>query len=307
MQSLPGFEKLKNNSNNESEDIILTKLVNNLGSIHTLEEENNKLKKVLIDNQNQIRHDYKNKIKTLIDIVKTRENEFSQLRQTIMDNYNKFVTNFNKKLRIEKNKNLNLKSKINTVLPKLLRLEKENKELKVNQIKTKFLLKKNYEKQVFGLNKNLRIEQANHKHLAKFHEKTKLGLKNQLETQIQQNIELKKTTSELINRLQIAEKKNKNIINHNKLLIGKINYLENNTLANEKELEKRFKTIKDKFEDKLKVSLKEFLDKEIEYKTRIDSLQNDLKKYIFEIKDIRQNYYNKENKLKQKVSELFSN
>ena len=144
MQSLPDFEKIEEYSNNEPEDVILTKLVKNLDSIHNLEEENKKLKKVLIDNQNQVKYDYKKKIHTLIGLVKSREKDFERLRQTIMDNYNKFVINFNNKLRVEKNKNLVLVKKIDTILPKVIMLTKENKELKVNQIKTKFLFKKNY-------------------------------------------------------------------------------------------------------------------------------------------------------------------
>jgi flagellar biosynthesis regulator FlbT len=71
-------------------------------------------------------------------------------------------------------------------------------------------------------------------------------------------------------------------------------------------LEKRTQLIKQEFEKKLKQIVKQQLDKEIEYKSKIDSLGQDLKRYYEGLKKSKEKYYLREKELKEKLKEILN-
>ena len=172
-------------------------------------------------------------------------------------------------------------------------------------------LKKNFEKKLGVINDNLKLQHASHKSILKQHESDKIDLKKELEVQKQKNAFLVNKYHNLLNLSKNIEEQNQKIKNLNNKLVQKIDYLDKNTLGNEKKLEEKTRAMKKELETKLKQITKQFLDKEIEYKARIDSLNIDLMKYFKELKDLRIKYHNKEKevyeikvRIKEKLNQI---
>ena len=145
MKALPIYEDFEKE---ETETDIAKKLLHNIEKIKNLESDNKNLQKILVNNQNLIKKDYSTKIDTLISLIHKKDLEFRHLRQQLKQDYNTFVQKFNEKLTDEKKKNLILIKKFDSSLKNLKGYQLENKALKANNIKIKYLLKKEYEKKL---------------------------------------------------------------------------------------------------------------------------------------------------------------
>jgi hypothetical protein len=301
MKALPIYEDFEKE---ETETDIAKKLLHNIEKIKNLESDNKNLQKILVNNQNLIKKDYSTKIDTLISLIHKKDLEFRHLRQQLKQDYNTFVQKFNEKLTDEKKKNLILIKKFDSSLKNLKGYQLENKALKANNIKIKYLLKKEYEKKLHDVSKDYRLHQSKTKHLIKKHESDKLTLNEQIEYSKQKIKFLEDKYKNIIDRFEISEKNNHELKDINKKLFSKIKYLEDKTIANQNELETRFNILKQKFEEKIKDTTKNFIDKEIEYKTTIDSLNKDLKKYIIESHNTKKLFYDKEKELKRKIENI---
>ena len=184
MKALPIYEDFEKE---ETETDIAKKLLHNIEKIKNLESDNKNLQKILVNNQNLIKKDYSTKIDTLISLIHKKDLEFRHLRQQLKQDYNTFVQKFNEKLTDEKKKNLILIKKFDSSLKNLKGYQLENKALKANNIKIKYLLKKEYEKKLHDVSKDYRLHQSKTKHLIKKHESDKLTLNEQIEYSKQKN------------------------------------------------------------------------------------------------------------------------
>lgn len=309
MQTLPDLNNLKENSTISStshikKEKILQDLLLNYEQIKILEEDNLKLKNILVENQNKVKTGFINKINILTELLIKNDQEYKNTKYKLKDNYNNFVKHFNSKVIQEKEKNQILHTRNERLINLVKKLEYNNQELLVKNTKIQYLLKKTFEKKIYSLSKDLRFSKSSHKNILKEHQKYKIEYENELQLEKNKVGFLSKKHKELILMVEKTEEENKKIKDYNKKLISKIDYLHNNILSNNEKLESRFEIIKEKFEEKLKQNLKQNLDKEIEYKARVDSLNKDLGKYIHELKNIKEKYYTKEQVLKEKIKNI---
>ena len=281
-------------------NIVLENILKNIENIKKLEQDNKKLKNLLLKNQDSMEGNLNNKINDLINILNKKEAEFLEYKNKIKQNHEKLIINFNEYLNKEKQKNKLLK----TLLPEFKKVKLENTLMLKKHAKLKYILKKDFEKRISKINDEYKINKVKHQSILKDFEKDKLNFNSLLEEQKQKNLILREKYIQLRNKAEEIEAENKKIKFVNKKLVDKINYLHENTLGNDKKLAQKSHELKNQFEIKLKNMAKQFLEKEIEYKTRIDSLNFSLKKYFTELKELKQKYYNREEELKNKLNKL---
>ena len=89
-----------------------------------------------------------------------------------------------------------------------------------------------------------------------------------------------------------------------KAMFAQIKAMQASGIVNEQKLEQKTDEKKSLYKKKIKEIIKSFIDKEVEYKSRIRSLNDDLKKYITETKFYKERYYARELELKEKIGEV---
>ena len=81
--------------------------------------------------------------------------------------------------------------------------------------------------------------------------------------------------------------------------------MQKKSIANENVLSARTEMIKAFFTNRLKEMAKLQINKEIDYRARIESLSRDLTKYYEELKSSKQKYFSREKIIKEKIKEIF--
>ncbi len=278
--------------------LILKSILDNLNNIKKLEQDNLRLKEILLKSRGTINESLKKKIQSLLLVIKKKEAEFEEYKKKLAQDYKKLALNFNRLLLKEKKKNIALKA----LVPEIKKLRLENENLRKKQAELKFLLKKEFEKKLSEISNEFRINKAKHKTILKEYEDHKLKLKARLEKQKSKNKELIEKYNSIASRLKNAELENRRLREIIKNLENKINELTKKD--NKEKLNKKISEVKAVFEARLLALSKEFLEKEIGYKARIKSLNSELKKYFSELEKTKAKYYKREEELKNKIKSL---
>ncbi len=233
MVRLPDFEELDRVTKKEASSVnreismtedLLKRLLVNIAAFKKIEENNLKLRKLLLKNQDLIKSDMYDKFNKLTKSVKEEKKKSQHKHKSLLREYEELKLELNKRLAKEKEKNIHL----TTQYKKLLKGTKEIYE--------------NYEK-------------------------------------------MKLLNNRIMDKLTLLSKK---------------------SLANEDLLKQKTILIRKNFEDRLKKLGKLHLDKEIEYKTQVESLTEDLKRYYGELKESKKKYYEREKDIKEKFKEILN-
>ena len=217
-------------------NIVLENILKNIENIKKLEQDNKKLKNLLLKNQDSMEGNLNNKINDLINILNKKEAEFLEYKNKIKQNHEKLIINFNEYLNKEKQKNKLLK----TLLPEFKKVKLENTLMLKKHAKLKYILKKDFEKRISKINDEYKINKVKHQSILKDFEKEKLNFNSLLEEQKQKNLILREKYIQLRNKAEEIEAENKKIKFVNKKLVDKINYLHENTLGNDKKLAQKY-------------------------------------------------------------------
>ena len=184
----------------------------------------------------------------------------------------------------------------------------DNRKIKITLLKNNSVLRKKFENKFKEIKSSLvdkqKISEDHHKTLLKKHEELKLELNKKLILEKSRNTVLEKKYNELVKASEKILEDNKRLQTMNKKMLNALSYFEKRSVANQKVLEDQAKLIRQDFENKLKKFAKIQLSKEIEYKTKIDSLTKDLEKYYDELRKSKQKYYLREKQLKEKLKEI---
>ena len=191
--------------------------------------------------------------------------------------------------------------------------EKLNKQIleKIAEWKKSIIEKEIYEKNII-LRKELeiaereKISDEKHRSLLKNHEEMKLELGKKLQKEKERADILAKKYEDLLEASKNVVEEKEKIERMNKRIVQKFALAEKNSLANKEELKKRTDQIREEFENKLKLIAKQQVDKEIEYRAKIESVTEDLKRYYEELKKYKELYYKREKELKEKFKEILS-
>lgn len=290
--------KNQNNHNN----IVLEKILSNVKSIKQIEKENIELKKGFVENQQHINN---KKIDDLIEILNHKELKFREFHKNILEDYKKFKENTDKLIVSEKEKNNLILKKYKELILYVQKIKQENNYLKSTSLKTKFLLKKDFEKRINKILDEHEIYKNTHKNIVKEHEEFKLDLKKQREIEREKSEFLAKKNHELLSMNEEIEKKNNDLVEINKRLLLKINQLNHTSIGNKKILDSKIESMRKELEDKLRDLTKQHLDKEIEYRAIIGSLKKDLSRYYSELNILKEKYFKREKELKEKIKLIF--
>jgi hypothetical protein len=281
-------------------DQITKRILDNLENIRKLQSENNKLKTVLVENQESIKRGQEQKLKSLIGILNYKDAKYKEYQQKVKEDFAKVVANLARKLQQEREKNMQLQK----IVPLIRSLKEENKQIREDFIRFKFMMKKEYVGKMKSLNDNYRLHSIKSKDLVKEYELHKLESKQAVEVAKQRNLQLIIKVQELTDSLNEQEKENKRLSSVISEQMSRLKYLDQNSLANDKKLDFKIREMRAELEAKLKNVTKTYLDKELEYRARIESLNQDMKRYHDELKFFKEKFYRREMELKQKLKEL---
>lgn len=301
--NLPNPEEIElivKNPNNKN-NVVLERILSNIKSIKQIEQQNIELKKRFVEGQKQINN---KKIDDLIEILNQKELRFREFHKNILEDYKKFKENTERLLGFEKEKNTLLLNKYKELILYAEKIKKENNYLKTSSLKTKFLLKKDFEKKINKILDEHELYKNTHKNIVKEHEEFKLNIKKQQELDRNKAEFLAKKNQELLFMNEEIEKKNKNLVEINKRLLLKINQLNHTSIGNKNILDSKINSMRKELEDKLRELTKQHIDKEIEYRATIDSLKKDLSRYYSELKSLKEKYFLREKELKEKIKNL---
>ena len=178
--NLPNPEEIelivKNPSNKNN--IVLEKILSNVKSIKQIEQENIELKNAFVENQKEINS---KKIDDLIQILNHKELRFREFHKNILKDYKIFKENTNKLIGSEKEKNDLLIKKYKELILYVQKIKQENNYLRTTSLKTKFLLKKDFQKRMNKIFDEYELYKNTHKNIVKEHEDFKLNIKKQRE------------------------------------------------------------------------------------------------------------------------------
>lgn len=281
------------------ENNLLNQVLRNLDSIKKLENDNKKLQELILKSQDS--KILKKKVDDLLYLLGEKDKNLRIIEEKIKNEHGRIIFELKKRYDDEKEANSRLQKKI-LLLSKYVN---ENKRLKVYISKLQFIMKKEYEKKLDDLNDGFLIYKEKHKSILKDAEEHKLGFRKNLEIERKRNEELAEINRSLYSRIKELESKNEKLTEMNKKIFYDYTAIKEVRSNKEKEIEERKKSVETSAKNKVNEIAKEFLEKEIEYRARIESLNNDLKSYIGQLNDIKSKYYRREKELKEKFKELF--
>jgi hypothetical protein len=265
---------------------------------------------MILENQKMLKTDFKRKLQELAVSQQEKQDLTRKNQEKMMRQFKTFIDKQNKKIIREVEKNNLLKREYLSLYTNAKKIDHENKKLKFIFAKNNDFLKQQFKEKILNLDKNVKREQKliqnKHKSLLREHEEFKLELNKRLIAEKSRRTGLEKKYSDLILSSKDLIEDNRKLHEVNKKLIHMFSMLKEKSLAKENLLEHRTKLIKKDFESKLSKLTKSQLDKEIEYKTKIDSLREDLSKYYTRLKKTKKEYYKREKELKEKFKEIFS-
>jgi hypothetical protein len=213
-----------------------------------------------------------------------------------------------KEIAIERKRNAFLSKKYLELSTMAKQLNYDNKLMKA------FLMKTNSQKESVSqrlanvtekLEEKHALVKISYKNLLREHELAKLEneKKNLIEKRKNEFIEKKYTG--LVEAFDRAKNDYTRTRKLNEALVQKLKLMQEKSLANENVLSARTEMIKTFFENRLKEMAKLQINKEIDYKARIESLARDLTKYYNELKSSKQKYFTREKEIKEKIKEIF--
>ncbi|MBT3721058.1 hypothetical protein HN789_07480 [archaeon] len=301
---LPEYDKLEFiTSNPNNNQALLSKIYKNIKSIKRIEQENLDLKKHLIEHKTNLNE---KKFQDLINILNHKEKKFQEFHKKIILDYNTFKQGINHLLILEKQKYKKLESKHTELLIFTKKIKDENKNIKEQHIRIKYGLKKDFEKRVNKLLDEHKLKQRSHKNILKEVETFKLDKNKQTEILKDKVMFLARKNNDLRVTNVDSIKDNQKLKALNNKLVFKINELNSRSLGNKHVLEKKVQVLRSELENKLREITKQHISKEIEYKSKIDSLQKDLSRYYSELKSVKLKYVKREKELKEKISNLLN-
>jgi len=291
-----------------STEHILKRLLINVEAFKKIEQENKLLQKELVENQELIKSRYYDDLQSIKEKEKKRQDLFKENYLSLVKRFKAFTDKLNNKIEKEHYFSEQLIKRHKQIILLNKRLFLENKKLKYilkkndNELKNKVGSKF---KEIAGHIKS-REEEHNKRHttLIESYEKDKLEIVNKYEIE-------KKRTTFLQNKLDLSEEEKERFLSENNELrrvlkesYEKIKTYEKNSITNKEKLEERTSAVKDAFNKKLEEITKEYLDKEIEYRAEIDSLKKDLAKYYEDLKDFKEKYRLREQRLKDSIEKM---
>jgi hypothetical protein len=315
MPELPDIEEIEFSDGSvtdslQSTESVLKRLLINLNAFKKIEDENKKLKVVLLKNQELLKKNFKKKLEELNANLKAKEQLAAKVQNNILQQYKIFTDKLSRKLDREQTKNKFLVKKYNELFSTATRIDEENKKMKLVLKKHKEITDKQFQKKIKDLlnkfEENKKIDQYNHKSLLKQHEEVKLELSKQLKVEKTRTEVLDRKYKEMMLAFKNLHKNNLELQEMNKKILKKLFFLARKSVANENVLEKKNEIVKQNFENKLKDVIKQQLNKEIEYKAKIDALNSDLRKYYDELLKSKKRYYSREKELKEKLKEILN-
>jgi hypothetical protein len=288
---------------------ILKRLLVNIDAFKRIEKDNQRLQTVLLKNEAIKRTDYSKKIIQEAVEAKKREVTTKSLAKEAIEKFRKANDILGKELVVERKRNSYLSKKYLELSTIAKRLHYDNKIMKA------FLTKNNFEKnrmnqKMFEVTKKLEekheLVKISYKGLMKEHELTKLDMGKKLLLEEKKNEFLEKKYTGLVNAYDISKNDYNRARKINEALVQKLSIMQKKSLANENVLAARTEMIKIFFENKLKDMAKGQIDKEIDYKSRIESMSRDLVKYYNELKSSKQKYFIREKEIKEKIKDIFN-
>ncbi|MEM2130969.1 MAG: hypothetical protein QXR96_00450 [Candidatus Woesearchaeota archaeon] len=293
----------------ESTEAVLKKLLINIESFKKIEQENNELKKILLENQKILNYDYKKKFLELTKLLKEKEDIKEKTKTELLLKYKAYFEKIFRELIKSKQENNNLKKRYSVLFELTKKTINDNKNLQLLLKHNHEINKLEFEKKLFKILKEYKdnkfLLEKKSKDILKDYELKKINIGKNYEIEKQKNLILANKNKELSEKLKERENQIKKIVLLNQKFLKKIEILEKNSLANNEILKIKTNELKNKFEDNLKLIAKEFLKKELSYKAKINSLTEDLEKYYNELKEIKKKYYERENELKEKFADIF--
>ncbi len=281
------------------ENNLLNQVLRNLDSIKKLENDNKKLQELILKSQDsQI---LKKKVDDLLYLLGEKDKNLKIIEEKIKNEHARIIFELKKRYDEEKEANSRLKKQILL----LSKYANENKRLKVYISKLQFIMKKEYEKKLDDLNGSFLVYKEKHKSILKEAEEHKLGFRKNLEVERKKNEELAGVNRSLYSRIREIEAQNEKLTEMNKKIFYDYTTIKEVKSNKEKEIEEKKKNVETSAKNKVNEIAKEFLEKEIEYRARIESLNSDLKIYIAQLNEIKSKYYRREKELKEKFKELF--
>jgi hypothetical protein len=287
---------------------ILKRLLVNIEAFKRIEKDNERLQTLLLKNEARNRTEYSKKI--IQDAVESKKREVTtkNLAKEAIEKFRKANDFLGKELFLERKKNSYLSKKYLELSTIAKRLHYDNKIMK--SFLTKNSIEKNRANQrMLDITKKLEekheLVKISYKGLMKEHELTKLDMEKKLLLEQKKNEFLEKKYIGLVNAYEASKNEYNRARKMNEALIQKLGIMQKKSLANEKVLSARTEMIKVFFENKLKELAKSQIDKEIDYKARIESMSRDLVKYYNELKSSKQKYFIREKEIKEKIKLIF--
>jgi hypothetical protein len=317
MQKLPDFreisissEEVSSSSDMAKTEEILKRLLINIEAFKKIENENIRLRKTLLENQNILKGAYKQKLEELSYAVKEKDSLKQKIKAELLSKYRSYLEKLTKETITAKEENNLLRKKYKELFILSKKTAEDNKVLKTVLQQNRELFKMEFERKLRQLTKEVKDKQllaeASHKSLIKEHEETKIELSKKHVLEKEKNAFLVKKYDQVASLLEAREKEFKKMQLLNQKLIQRLAFLEKKSLANEEVLEARTSLISSAFEKKLKEVIKIQVDKEVDYKAKIESLTKDLAKYYNALKDSKSRYYKRERELKEKLKEFLN-
>jgi len=316
MQKLPDLkdielvstkESLSTFSNLQKTENILKRLLINIEAFKQIESDNIQLRDMLLKNQNQLKQEYKKKLEALAYLIKEKESGKDNAKENAIKQYKTFAEKLVRKMLIESERSLLVQKKYAELYLLSKKLNEDNKRLKELFLRHKEILKSEVDNKIKTSVSNLKsLVEAKHKGLLKEHEEMKIELDKKVVIEKKRNEFLTKKYASLLMGFGKLEKDYAKIEALNHKLIQRLAFLEKKSMANESVVIARTEIMKGFFDKKLREMAKMQIDKEIDYKTKIDSLSKDLAKYYTELKKSKQRYYFREKELKEKLKEILN-
>ncbi|MFH2020812.1 MAG: hypothetical protein ABIJ34_05325 [archaeon] len=297
--TLKEIEIIEDNSRKEKDEYS-KRILANLQKIRQLDEDNKQLRVMFLKNKEAVKRINEQKIESLVKILNHKEVQFKEYQSKIKHDFDRIIGILSAKLEQEQKRAEYYKGFTSAMKT----LQRENTELKSELVKVKFLMKKDFEKKILGITDIMKLEQHKGRNILKEYETKKLGFQEEIETEKQKNTKLLMRIKEMQdNAIGIAEE-NSRLSKIAEDMTKKLQYISSHSLGNEKILHDKINLMRKELEDKVKDIAKLYLDKEIEYKARVDSLTLDMKRYYEELRLLKEKYYSREQKLKEKISQL---
>jgi hypothetical protein len=287
---------------------ILKRLLSNIEAFKRIEKENRALQAALLKKEAYKRDDSSRRLLQEAVNAGKREAQTKKLAKDAIDRLMKANEFLGKELALERKRNAFLSKKYLELSTMAKQLNYDNKLMKA------FLMKTNSQKEKVSqrlanitekLEEKHALVKISYKNLLREHELTKLDTEKNILIEKKKNEFLEKKYTGLVEAFERAKNDYSRTRKMNEALIQKLKILQEKSLANEKVLSARTEMIKVFFENKLKEMAKLQINKEIDYRARIESLSRDMVKYYNELKSSKQKYFTREKEIKEKIKEIF--